>query len=174
VKVLVLDTSAFIMGFNPMSVEEPTYSTDAVEMELQQDTLAMTRLTTAKDAGKLVVQRPSAGSLEEVDRASLQAGDRLTLSKADRTVVALAVDLRQKEHEPVIVSDDYAVQNTAERFGVSFRSLATFGISHKFDWIYYCPGCHRRYTQARSEDCEVCGTRLRRKVLHKSPVSSKL
>lgn len=173
-KVLVLDTSAFIMGFNPVSVETPTYSTEAVEEELQPDGMAMTRMNMAKESGKLVIRRPTAAALARIEHASLKAGDILILSAADREVLALAVDLATSGEEPVIVSDDYSVQNVAESVQIGFQSLANFGITHKFDWIYYCPGCHRRFTQVRGEDCEVCGTSLRRKVLHKKPVSSKL
>lgn len=173
-KVLVLDTSAFIMGFNPMSVETQTYSVLSVEEELQRDSMAMTRLRTARDSGKLIVKEPAATVRQQVERAAQGAGDNLILSRADRDILALALGLQSNGNDPVIVSDDYAVQNVAESLRIGFRSLATFGITHKFDWIYYCPGCHRKYAQVREGECEVCGTKLRRKVLSKKPVVSKI
>ena len=71
--------------------------------------------------------------------------------------VALALDLKLDGQEPVIVSDDYAVQNMAEHLSLNYGSLANFGIVHKFNWIMYCPACHRRST-GPEKTSRVCGT----------------
>jgi UPF0271 protein len=108
--------------------------------------------------------------LESVEAVSTKAGEKGHVSQADREVVALALDLKQDGQDPVIVSDDYAVQNMAEHLHLSYGSLANFGIAHKFDWIMYCPACHRRSTGSE-KTCRVCGTELKRKVLSRSKVS---
>ena len=171
-KVLVLDTSAFIMGFNPSASSE-VYTVEAVEKELLTGTMAQLRFRLSKEKGNLSVQPPSPRSRETVDEASTRAGEKGVLSEADRDVVALALDLRQSGLDPVIVSDDYAVQNLAEHLQLKYGSLANFGIVHKFQWIMYCPACHRRYRQP-ARTCRICGTELRRKVLSKTRIGKRL
>ena len=165
-KALVLDTSAFIMGFNPSG---QVFSVEAVENELSKGTMAELRFRTAKEKGILSVKHPSPRALGIVEEVSAKAGETGFLSKADRDVVALALDLKESGLEPVIVSDDYAVQNLAEHLRLEYGSLANFGIIHKFHWIMYCPACGRRFKQPE-KTCRVCGTELKRKVLSKTRV----
>jgi len=51
VRVFVLDTSAFIMGVNPSSIEGTTYSVPAVADELLEGTVASLRFNTSRDSG---------------------------------------------------------------------------------------------------------------------------
>jgi UPF0271 protein len=163
--VLVLDTSAFIMGFNPSKTAE-AYSVRAVEEELSAGTMPQLRFRMFSEKGDLKGQTPSARAQAMVEDTSSKVGESGYLSRADREVLALALDLKLDGHEPVIVSDDYAIQNLAEHLQIGHSSLANFGIVHRFDWIMYCPACHRRYRPPEKK-CLVCGTDLRRKVLSK-------
>lgn len=174
-KVLVLDTSALVMGINPSALDFPTYSTRGVLNELIPDTLPHTRFTTSQDSGRLTLRKPTDSSVRAVEQASSRVGDVAVLSRADLEVLALALDLKRNGLSPVIVSDDYAIQNVSETLDLEHASLANFGIKRKFDWVYYCPACFRRY---RIEDaqraCRVCGTRLKRKVAKKMKVVRKV
>ena len=174
-KVLVLDTSALVMGLNPSALDSPTYSAPGVMDELIPDTLPYTRFSTSRDSGRLTVERPTRRSIEAVEGVSARVGDVGVLSKADLEVLALALDLKYSGESPTIVSDDYAIQNVAETLGFEHASLATFGITKKFDWIYYCPACFRRYSvEEAGRRCRVCGTRLKRKVVRKERVAKKV
>lgn len=166
-KVLVLDTSALIMGLDPLGLELETYSVPEVTDELREQTGPSYRLSVSTSSGKLKIQSPTSQSLKEVsDRARL-LGDKVALSRADASVLALALDLRREGKTPVIISDDYAVQNVAEDVGVAYQPLATLGIRQKFNWIFYCPACFRRYPAGDMLVCQVCGTKLKRKPLRK-------
>jgi len=170
----VLDTSALVMGLNPSALDAPTYSAPSVMDELIPDTLPYARFTMSRDSGHLSVKRPTGLSLGAVEEVSSKVGDVGVLSRADLEVLALALDLRQRGQSPTIVSDDYAIQNVAETLGVEHSSLATFGITKRFNWIYYCPACFRRYTaEDAGRPCRVCGTRLKRKVVRKERVARK-
>ena len=168
VKVLVLDTSALVMGLNPSALETDTYSVPSVMEELIPDTVPYVRFGASRDSGHLNVRMPTAASTRIVEEASSKVGDIGVLSKADFEVLALALDLSKSGLLPVIISDDYAIQNVAETLGMEHAALATFGITSKFDWIYYCPACFRKYGVEEAETvCRVCGTRLKRKVVKK-------
>lgn len=169
--MLVLDTSAFIMGFNPSKPGE-AYSVQAVEDELSQGTMPQLRFRMFREKGDLNVRTPSPRARSLVEDATSRAGESGYLSEADREVLALALDLKLTGLEPVVVSDDYAVQNLAEFLQIHHGSLANFGIVHKFQWIMYCPACHRRYRPPEKK-CRVCGTDLKRKVLAKTRIAKR-
>lgn len=170
-RVLVLDTSAFIMGFNPTGTED-VYSVHRVEDELAQGTMPYLRFRVSRQKGSLVVRDPSDESRKMVENASSNTGEAGFLSEADRDVVALALDLKSEGHDPVVVSDDYGVQNLSEHLKIGYGSLANIGIVHQFNWIMVCPACHRRY-KVPEKVCRVCGTELKRRVLSKMKVSKK-
>jgi len=170
-RVIVLDTSAFIAGFDPLSVTEDVYSVPAVERELASNSLPWTRFKTAVESGRLRVKAPSHTFLEKIKDSSKTVGDVLFLSDVDLQVLARALELKSFGYSPLIVTDDYSIQNVANQVGVEFASLMTFGIRFRHHWIMYCPACYRKYPpDYKPEHCEVCGTKLKRKPLKKTPV----
>jgi len=170
-RIIVLDTCAFIAGFDPLSVDEEQYSVPMVKNELFSNSLPWVRFNTAVDSGKLKVRTPSASFLDRVKEASKTVGDVLFLSDVDMQVLALALELKSKGHDSLIVTDDYSIQNVANQIGVKFAPLMTFGIRFRLHWILYCPACHRKYpSDYKPKLCEVCGTQLKRKPLKKTPV----
>jgi len=167
VKVLVLDTSAFIMGLDPLGLEDETYSVPDVAEELRDQTGPSYRLTMSSSSGKMKIRSPTSDSLLEVVNHAKLLGDRLVLSKADSSILALAVDLKKSGKTPIIVSDDYAIQNVAEGMGIGYQSLSSLGIRQKYKWTYYCPACFKRYVAGDLQVCGVCGTKLKRRPSRK-------
>ncbi len=174
-RVLVLDTSALVMGIDPSTLSLPVYTVSSVGDELAPDALPSARYHMSQMTRRLIVKDPSELSLKIVREMSVQVGDSGVLSKTDADVLALSLDLKESGLTPTIVSDDYAIQNVSEMLGIEHASLATFGIAMKFDWIYYCPACFRKYTvEDAGRVCRVCGTRLKRKVMRKRPTKRKV
>jgi UPF0271 protein len=170
-RAIILDTSAFIAGFDPLSVADEVYSVPSVERELASNSLPWTRFKTAIESGKLRVKAPNRTFLEKVKEASKTVGDMLFLSEVDLQVLALALEMKSMGRIPLIVTDDYSIQNVANQVGVEFASLMTFGIRFRHHWIMYCPACYRKYPpDYRNEACTVCGTKLKRKPLRKTLV----
>jgi endoribonuclease Nob1 len=159
------------MGFNPSRKGE-AYSVSAVEEELSNGSMPQLRFRMFSEKGDLTVKPPSVRARTIVEEATSRMGEAGYLSKADREVLALALDLKLDGRETVIVSDDYAVQNVADQLEIGHSSLANFGIVHRFRWIMYCPACFRRY-KPPEKTCRVCGTALKRKVLSKTRAASR-
>lgn len=163
-KTLVLDTSAFIAGFDPLAVPEMQYTVPEVKNELNTGSMPWMRFTTAIENGKVTIMKPQDSFFQEILEASKKVGDMRYLSEADLQVLALAMELKGRELRPVIVTDDYSIQNVANKIGIPFTSLMTFGIKFRFKWILYCPACYRKYPpDYKFKSCEVCGTELKRK-----------
>ncbi|MFA5363756.1 MAG: ribonuclease VapC [Candidatus Bathyarchaeia archaeon] len=168
-KAIVLDTSAFIAGFDPLTVPEEQYTVSEVQNELIEGSLQWIRFNAAVENGKVRILKPKDSSFQEILEFSKKVGDMRQLSEADLQVLALAFELKNSGLTPLIVTDDYSIQNVANKIGVAFTSLMTFGIKFRFNWVLYCPACYHKYPQDyKFSVCEVCGTELKRKPKKKT------
>ncbi len=162
--MLVLDTSAFLAGFDPFKVSEQQVTVPNVEEEIRANSMTWVRFKAATENGKVTMKRPAQEAAEKVEECAIEVGDSFFLSETDKQVLALALDLKASGFIPQIVTDDYSIQNVAKRLGIEFTSLVTFGIRRVLEWIRYCPACHREYAaNCVSTECVVCGTELKRK-----------
>ncbi|MEM3722128.1 MAG: ribonuclease VapC [Candidatus Bathyarchaeia archaeon] len=164
-----MDTSAFIAGFDPFSIDEDQYTVPKVKEEFAGSPMALARFNAAIESGKLKVREPSTTFIEKIKTLASLIGDFAFLSETDLQVLALALQLKMHGYAPIIATDDYSIQNVAHHLGIEFASLATFGIRKPLKWVRYCPACHRKYSpDYNSKTCYVCGTELKRKPLRKT------
>lgn len=165
-RIIILDTSALLAGFDPFSFDEEQVTTPLVEEEIKRNTIILTRFRMAIEAEKLKVRAPSNTSLKKVRMESGKVGDSYLLSETDIELLSLAVELKESGFVPQLVTDDYSIQNVATQQGIEFLALATLGIKRLLEWVRYCPGCYRQYpANDPTKECLVCGTMLRRKPL---------
>ena len=161
---MLLDTSAFLAGFDPFSVSEEQATVPKVKEEIRNNSMSWVRFKTAVENGKLKVKVPSEDCWNRVKASAEKVGDSFFLSETDIQILALALELKTADCNPRIVTDDYSIQNVATQMGIEFVSLATLGIRRLLEWVRYCPACHREYfADYRSTKCTVCGTALKRK-----------
>jgi len=169
---ILLDTSAFLMGYEASDVDETHYTVPAVRAELRRRNLPRLRLDMALRTGGLRLLSPHHIYVTEVETAAAELGEAGVLSPADRELLALGLQLRAEGKHPVVVSDDYSIQNVADSLGLGYRGLATAGIRRRFNWVIYCPGCRKTFSGPQPGGlCPVCGTALRRKPARKTPAS---
>ena len=170
-RVIVLDTSAFIAGIDPNSIAEPLYTVPAVKNELSPKSLPWFRFNTAVQESRLILRTPGARFLREVKKGSKLVGDLRYLSEIDLQVLALTLALKDINLNPVIVTDDYSIQNVANKLDLAFTSLLTFGIKFRLKWILYCPACYSKYPpDCALISCPICGTKIKRKPVKKTRV----
>jgi UPF0271 protein len=167
-RVMVLDTSAFLAGFDPFSISEEQYTIPMVKDEITRGSMPWVRFKTAVENRRLKVRTPDKTFLDEVKKSAKIIGDTFFLSETDLQILALALELKTHGYLPLIATDDYSIQNVADQLNIKFASLATFGIRFRLQWMRYCPACHRRYpADYISRKCEACGTELKRKPIQK-------
>ncbi len=170
-EVIILDASAFISGFDPLSVHQTQYTVPAVKNELIPGSLPWIRLITASEGGRLRIQQPKSKVVKKIEEVSKTVGDLRVLSDADKQILALAFELKKAREDPSIITDDYSMQNVASKLGIKFSALMTLGIRYRFQWIIYCPACHRKFPgDVRDKSCSICGTILKRKPVDKVQV----
>lgn len=173
-KALVLDTSAFIAGFDPASVNEEVYTVPEVGSELISESPPKLRFIACVESGKLKVISPEPKYINFVKSISEKIGDVITLSETDIQVLALAAQLKNSKYDVIIVTDDYSMQNTAEKIGLSYIPLSNLGIRYQFYWVIRCPACKKKYPPNRKEMiCDNCGAELERRPGRKVSVKRK-
>ena len=114
---------------------------------------------------KLKVFDPEKSSINEIKKTAKETGDLEKLSKTDIKVLALA-----KENRLDIVSDDYNIQNVAEKIGINYISLFSSKITKLIRWGMYCNNC-RRFCDR--DACPKCGNQLVRKPAKEELINSK-
>ena len=163
-RIIVLDTSAFLAGYDPFLLSEEQVTVPSVEEEIIRNSIICTRFRTAIESGKLKIRTPRKQFLEDTKVFASKLGDSYLLSKTDTQLLALTLELKAEGYTPQIVTDDYSIQNVATKMGVEFLALATFGIKRLLEWVRYCPACHKEYpANCAYGECLVCGTQLKRK-----------
>lgn len=161
---LILDTSAFISGYGATDEGVEHYTVPAVAEEISEGSFQRIRFENMVSTGRLKVVLPDARFDEELQGVLREMGEEKALSRADAQILALGLQLRENGAAPVIVSDDYSIQNVADRLNLTFRTLTTHGISRRYRWITYCPGCKKTYPKPpKGEECPICGTKLKKK-----------
>ncbi|MDY6779077.1 MAG: DNA-binding protein, partial [Halobacteria archaeon] len=82
--------------------------------------------------------------------------DRSEITETDLRLIAAALELGA-----TLVTDDYAMQNVAERLDVEVEMIAQEGIDEERDWKFQCQGCGRVFDEEKR--CPVCGSETARK-----------
>ena len=173
-KVMVLDCTSLIMGFNPQMAEVKAYTTPSILRELKVGELSMLRVESSVASGAMEVRNPTEKFTRRVNETCKELGEQVELSEADKDLLALAEELKAEGLDPIVVTDDFAVQNMAEYLNLKYRSLATKGISKLLGWVIYCPACHRKLENPTLKICGTCGTKLKRKPIKSSVVKNKV
>jgi len=144
-----VDASFF---FSEAALEGDLFTPPSVAEEVT-DARSRCRLEVLLESGLLVVS-PSKQSVGKVGEAAGETGDAPRLSPADTDLLALSLDLGA-----VVVTDDFAVQNVAQRLGLGVEGILQ-RMARPRRWKFRCPGCNRRYSAAGV--CPVCGSTLSR------------
>jgi UPF0271 protein len=167
---LVLDTSAFLQGFNSLNKKIVLYTSPLVIQEIH-DEMTKIKVNNWTDTGKLIVQIPKSESIQYILTHSMRMGETKALSETDINVLALTYQLSKEGFDVTLISDDYSIQNLANELGLVYTGLATRGIKRKYYWIYYCPGCKKQFNKLEFDNlCPICGTELKRKPKKESKI----
>lgn len=155
-KIYVLDASAIIGGF--YSMNNVNFITGEVILEIK-DLKSSLLLQSAIEDGHIKVEEPEEEDIEKTNEIIESSGDILRLSKVDRDIIALALKLKRKGCIPIVVTDDYSMQNALKTIKMHYRSVLTEGIKEIYNWVKICKGCKKKYPSNYGfEDCEICGS----------------
>lgn len=86
--------------------------------------------------------------------------DSEELSNTDIDIIAKALEYSERE-DTFLVTDDYAVQNTAIQLGIRVIPAGQRKIKDVLIWEKQCIGCKRRFPQG--DECPVCGSEMKKR-----------
>ena len=112
----VLDSSAFIHDYH---TTEQTATIPLVREELEDESVYR---YDAMEGSGMHVHIPNEDTTEKIRRAARESGDLEVLSETDVRLVATAFEL-----DGTLVTDDYAMQNVAEKLNVDVEVIARIG-----------------------------------------------
>ncbi|MGF7118012.1 ribonuclease VapC [Methanobacterium oryzae] len=162
-KIFVLDASAIIGGFYSNHIINYTTSDAILEIK---DFKSKLLLDSAIEKGHIYVDEPDDEDKKEINSIIKSSGDILRLSDVDKNIVALALKYKKKGFEPVVITDDYSMQNTLKIINIPYKSVLTEGIKEVINWVKKCKGCKKIYPSDYSfEDCEICGSPIFKKKI---------
>ena len=156
----ILDASAFYAGI-PFASQEKSYTTSIVFDEIKHIKKNHDALNTLIETKRLEIINPENEYITKVLTKAREIGDFQNLSKGDISVIALCLQI-----EGELITDDYAISNTAKHFNLKVIPVMTKGITEIRDWIYFCSGCEKIFE--KMSQCPICGSNLSRRSAKKS------
>jgi len=154
----VLDTTALLAG---LQLSLPRSYTTSQAVEEVRDHVNREKVRLAITIGRLETLDPGPRSVKEVVKAAQRIGEGQSLSNTDISIAALALDLLRKGMKPVVVTDDYSLQNLLTHLGVEYKPLRTRGIQRPRRYKLVCPACGYR-ARGNETYCPRCGSKLKR------------
>lgn len=162
-KVYVLDASAIIGGFS--SKKHPNFITADIICEIK-DLKSQLILESAIEQRSIQILEPELIDIKNVSKVIIKSGDILRLSDVDKNIIALAFRLKRETMHPIVVTDDYSMQNVLKIVNIPFKSVLTEGIRGIYGWVKVCKGCKKKYPpEYIYDECEICGTLIIKKRL---------
>ena len=149
--IYIADSSLFIIG---KRIEGNIITVPSVVDEIRDE-----RSRTNLELMNVRIEPVLQSFIREVTTKARENRDSEELSKTDIDLLAKALEYTRNE-ETTLISDDYAVQNTAIQLGIKVMPAGQKKIRDVLLWEKFCIGCKRRFPQG--DDCPVCGTPLKK------------
>jgi len=162
-RTLVLDSTAFYAGI-PYTGISTYYTTPQVISELAHNRVLKMAISALIESRRLIITEPTHQIVDETKLMANRSGDVIKLSDTDVSIVALGIQLKRDGYDITIVSDDYSIQNLVKFFKLKFSPVMVKGILKTVRWSIYCSGCGKVFHKSDATICNICGTKLKRKM----------
>ena len=170
--IFLYDASAFFSGKPIIFFHHDVVTTSLIEKEFQPGGRDYRNFQLLKEQG-LQILDPSHSSVNFITDLIKKFGEQKRLSPADISLLSLAYDfLINKDSTPVIITDDYSIQNIADQLGISYQSMNQSGITKRFKWERRCRGCGKKIVND-VDVCPICGSSIKHVIKKTSPVEKK-
>jgi len=169
IKVFILDTSAILSG-KPINLDNvKIVTTPGVSKELKPGGRDYRFYQFLIERG-LSILSSSKESINKIKTTSDKTGDASRLSNTDVEILALALDIsKDDEKEPIILTDDYSIQNVAHVLNIPFEAISQSGITKRFKWAARCRGCGKKFKE-NIKICPICGAETKTVISSKKVI----
>lgn len=159
-KIYIIDTTALISWRLPTGETVVTcpHAVSEAKGELTEAIIEAYLHT-----GKLDIQEPEDAYIKEAVEAAKETGDLTRLSETDIHVIALAIKYLEEGYTPIVVTDDYSIQNILNTLGIEYTSYYR-RIRTPIKWIMICKQCGKIYPpETTLGKCGECGGEIVRR-----------
>ncbi len=150
--IYIADASLFILR---KRLEGSIVTVPSVVEELRDE-----NARTTMELMNVRVEPSLQGFKKEVRTKAGITKDSEELSDTDIDILAKALEYSKRE-ETILVTDDFAVQNTAIQLGIKVMPAGGRKIKDVLLWEKQCIGCKRRFPEG--DVCPVCGSPLKKR-----------
>ena len=169
--ILVFDANIFLTGIDFNLIDAEIYTTRNIIKEVtvkkyaEQNRNIIYKIQAAIYSKKLTVKSPLEEYVQKIERESKKTGEIKALSRADKELIALTLELIETTDKRVVIyTNDYSMENLCSEMEIPYSSLIQEGIKSKIIWQIFCPFCNDVFeAEDLNKKCEICGTRLRRR-----------
>jgi len=160
--IFLLDSSALINNPSFFFEEGEEYFVTAKIMDEFKEFNVRHFAENALRMGEIKIQNPSPKTEERV-REIVAAQGFKKLSEADVSLIALALELKEKSTSCIVLTDDYSIQNFLSLLEIPFEGAVHAGIKEAISFTKYCPACSKEFSKSfLGKECPVCGTSLKK------------
>lgn len=118
----ILDAAALLNDENFSFEEGNKYYTTSLVFGEWKDFRSKALAQNAESQGLLVVMDPCTNSIQiTYDKL---AESNTEMSDADSSLIALAIEFKQRKTKFIVITDDYSVQNILKKLKIKFRGVA--------------------------------------------------
>jgi UPF0271 protein len=163
----LIDSSAVLNDFGFEFRPEHKYITTPLVINEFRDMRSRNLMENALQQGLLSIEEPKKETTNYVEDTVAEKGFT-RLSRPDLSLIALALDLKKRGKEFLLVTDDFSIQNFCSLLEIPFQDAIRGKIEKEISFSLECPACGKTLEMAsKARKCPVCGSSLRRKRLEK-------
>lgn len=170
--MIILDTTAFYAGI-PFQSSDQFVTTELVYEEVYRIPTLNKKIVPLVETRRIIITNPEQEYVTITKQTAIKTEGIKTPSNADLSIIALALQQKEKGKEAIIITDDYAVQNIATNMKINIKTAMYKEIKNSGKWLVYCPGCGKSMnkkmklskTNTKHSNCDICGTELRQKLI---------
>ena len=166
-EIFVIDASAIYNGVLSQHLPGKKYLPQCTIYEIE----GMLRGEAFKEeitrTGNVIVLDPASSSITTVIENAKSTGDIDELSDCDIEILAIALELKIEGRNPIIISDDYDIQNLARHLKLKSRGVHWKGITKLHEYFWLCTGCGAK-SKEKQNQCIECGSPMKKRTLKKN------
>lgn len=162
--IFVLDASAVLNEPNFTFDSETEYVTTPKIVKEFKSMESRLLVENALERSILRIRKPKEKFLKKVKETVKEHGYKI--SKADLSLIALGLELKEERKEFVVLTDDFSVQNFLELVKVPYLPIIQGKIGEIFSFSKKCPVCGKKFEQTKRK-CPDCGVKLKSKTKKK-------
>jgi len=159
----LIDSSAVLNDFGFEFRPEHSYITTPLVISEFKDMRSRNLMENALQHAILSIREPEKETTNYVEDTVAEKGFT-RLSRPDKSLLALGLDLKKAGKKFTLVTDDFSIQNFCSVLKIPFQDAIRGKIEREISFSLECPSCGKTLkASSTARKCPDCGSSLRRK-----------